>query len=147
MTEVTENQVQTLSMNDKEYKVEDLSEKAKYLISQLQDMQGQENQARARIDQIQVGITGFTNLLQQELENPDDDEEVVNQTKKRLKSLFFYLSLIEISVFYSCDGNSLRHFRNTRVFYRYLVVLRGSDFCHVVVVKTASLMTFNLIAL
>jgi outer membrane murein-binding lipoprotein Lpp len=78
MTEVTENQVQTLSMNDKEYKVEDLSEKAKYLISQLQDMQGQENQARARIDQIQVGITGFTNLLQQELENPDDDEEVVN---------------------------------------------------------------------
>ena len=78
MTEVTENQVQTLSMNDKEYKVEDLSEKAKYLISQLQDMQGQENQARARIDQIQVGITGFTNLLQQELENPDDEEEVVN---------------------------------------------------------------------
>ena len=78
MTEVTENQVQTLSMNDKEYKVEDLSEKAKYLISQLQDMQGQENQARARIDQIQVGITGFTNLLQQELENPDDDEEVVD---------------------------------------------------------------------
>ena len=77
MTEVTENQVQTISMNDKEYKVEDLSDKSKYLITQLQDMQTQESQARARIDQIQVGITGFTNLLQQELENPDE-EEVVN---------------------------------------------------------------------
>ena len=70
MTEVTENDVQTISLNDKEYKVEDLSEKAKYLVSQVQDMQSQANQSRARLDQIQVGITGFTNLLQVELENP-----------------------------------------------------------------------------
>ena len=70
MTEVTENEVQTISLNDKEYKVEDLSEKAKYLVSQVQDMQTQANQSRARLDQIQVGITGFTGLLQEELENP-----------------------------------------------------------------------------
>ena len=70
MTEVTENEVQTISMNDKEYKVDDLSDKAKYLVSQVQDMQTQANQTRAKLDQIQVGITGFTNLLQQELENP-----------------------------------------------------------------------------
>ena len=70
MTEVTENEVQTISMNDKEYKVDDLSEKAKYLVSQVQDMQTQGNQARARLDQIEVGIRGFTNLLQEELENP-----------------------------------------------------------------------------
>jgi len=44
MTEVTENEVQTISLNDKEYKVEDLSEKAKYLVSQVQDMQAQANQ-------------------------------------------------------------------------------------------------------
>ena len=41
MTEVTENEVQTISMNDKEYKVDDLSDKAKYLVSQVQDMQAQ----------------------------------------------------------------------------------------------------------
>jgi hypothetical protein len=70
MTEVTENEVQTISMNDKEYKVDDLSEKAKYLVSQVQDMQGQGNQTRAKLDQIEVGIRGFTNLLQEELENP-----------------------------------------------------------------------------
>ena len=70
MTEVTENEVQTISLNDKEYKVDELSEKAKYLVSQVQDMQTQANQARARLDQIEVGIRGFTGLLQEELENP-----------------------------------------------------------------------------
>ena len=81
MTEVTENEVQTISMNDKEYKVDDLSEKAKYLVSQVQDMQTQANQSRARLDQIEVGIRGFTGLLQEELENPASEEvegEVVN---------------------------------------------------------------------
>jgi hypothetical protein len=74
MTEVTENEVQTISMNDKEYKVEDLTEKARYLVSQVQDMQAQANQARARLDQIEVGIRGFTGLLQEELENPAPTE-------------------------------------------------------------------------
>ena len=74
MTEVTENEVQTISMNDKEYKVEDLTDKAKYLVSQVQDMQSQANQARARLDQIEVGIRGFTGLLQEELENPAPTE-------------------------------------------------------------------------
>ena len=77
MTEVTENEVQTISLNDKEYKVEDLSEKAKYLVSQVQDMQAQANQSRARLDQIQVGITGFTGMLQEELENPAPTEAPV----------------------------------------------------------------------
>ena len=77
MTEVTENAVQTISMNDIEYKVDELSEKAKYLVSQVQDMQTQANQTRAKLDQIQVGITGFTNLLQEELENPAPTEAPV----------------------------------------------------------------------
>lgn len=76
MTEVTENEVQTISMNDIEYKVDDLSDKAKYLVSQVQDMQQQGNQARARLDQIEVGIKGFTGLLQEELENPATDEPI-----------------------------------------------------------------------
>ena len=74
MTEVTENAVQTISMNDIEYKVDELSEKAKYLVSQVQDMQTQANQTRAKLDQIEVGIRGFTGLLQEELENPAPTE-------------------------------------------------------------------------
>ena len=77
MTEVTENVVQTISLNGEEYKVDELSDKAKYLVSQVQDMQTQANQSRARLDQIQVGITGFTNLLQEELENPAPTEAPV----------------------------------------------------------------------
>jgi len=81
MTEVTENEVQTITMNEVEYKVDEISEKAKYLVSQVQDMQTQANQSRARLDQIEVGIRGFTGLLQEELENPASEEvegEVVN---------------------------------------------------------------------
>ena len=81
MTEVTENEVQTITMNEVEYKVDEISEKAKYLVSQVQDMQTQANQSRARLDQIEVGIRGFTGLLQEELENPPSEEvegEVVN---------------------------------------------------------------------
>ena len=79
MTEVTENEVQTISLNDKEYNVADLSEKAKYLVAQAQDMQRQQSEARARADQIEVGLQGFTRLLQEELENPAPVEgEVVN---------------------------------------------------------------------
>jgi len=70
MTEVTENEVQTISLNDKEYKLDEISDKAKYLISQVQDLQGQGIQTRARLDQIEVGLRGFTDLLQHELENP-----------------------------------------------------------------------------
>ena len=46
MTEVTENEVQTISLNDKEYKVDELSDKAKYLVSQVQDMQTQANRTK-----------------------------------------------------------------------------------------------------
>jgi len=74
MTEVTEKEVQTISMNDIEYNVDDLSDKARYLVSQVQDMQAQGNQQRARLDQIEVGIKGFTGLLQEELENPASEE-------------------------------------------------------------------------
>ena len=37
-------------------------------------MQTQGNQTRAKLDQIEVGIRGFTNLLQEELENPAPTE-------------------------------------------------------------------------
>jgi hypothetical protein len=70
MTDVTENAVQTISFNDKEYRVDEISEKAKYFISQLQDLQAQAVQTRARLDQIDVASQGFTNLLGAELENP-----------------------------------------------------------------------------
>ena len=69
-----ENEVQTFSLNGKDYKLAEVSDRSRYLLSQVQDLQAQGNQTRARLDQIEVGIKGFTDLLQQELETPADKE-------------------------------------------------------------------------
>ena len=71
MTEISKNdQPTTLTFNDVDYNIEDLTDKAKYILSQIQDMQIQANQTRAKLDQIDVGLRGFSGLLEEELENP-----------------------------------------------------------------------------
>ena len=61
----------TITMNDKPYYIEKKKKKAKYLVSQLKDLQRQTEQTRARMDQIEVCSSGFTQLLEQELEKSD----------------------------------------------------------------------------
>lgn len=63
---------QTISIDDKQYVVTDLSEKAQYCIAQVQDLQQQETSTKARLDQIQVAAKGFTDILKSEL--PADAE-------------------------------------------------------------------------
>ena len=78
MTEVTEKP--TLVFNDKNYIIEDMSDKAQYLIAQLQDLNAQKQQTAARLDQISVGIDGFTGLLTKQLEEDENPEtEVVEE--------------------------------------------------------------------
>tara|TARA_R110000796_G_scaffold63434_2_gene146941 strand:- start:334 stop:570 length:237 start_codon:yes stop_codon:yes gene_type:complete len=74
MTDVTENEVQTISFNDKEYRSDEISDKAKYIISQIQDLNGQSNQLKAKLDQVDVASQGFTSLLGAELEAPKVEE-------------------------------------------------------------------------
>jgi hypothetical protein len=69
-------EVKTINFNGTEYNVEDLSDKAKYFIGQLNDLQLQGQQTRARLDQIEVASRGFTDLLGQELEKPEEGEVV-----------------------------------------------------------------------
>ena len=73
MTEVQEKP--TLVFNDENYVIEDLSDQAKYMVAQLQDLKAQQQQTTARLAQIKVGIDGFTGLLEKQL--ADDKEEVV----------------------------------------------------------------------
>lgn len=63
---------QTITIDDKQYVVSDLSEKAQYCIAQVQDLQQQETSTKARLDQIQVATKGFTDILKSEL--PADAE-------------------------------------------------------------------------
>jgi len=74
MTEVQDKP--TLSFDGKNYVVEDLSDRAKYIVGQLQDLAQQANASRARLDQIEVANQGFQNLLREELSEKPEDPEV-----------------------------------------------------------------------
>ena len=77
MTEVTDKP--TLQLNDKNYIIEDLSDQARYIVAQLQDLTTQEAQQKARIDQVVVAAEGLKTMLENQIaedENPDKPEEV-----------------------------------------------------------------------
>ena len=73
---MAENEVKTITFNGVEYKVDEISDKAKYIINQITDLQQQGVQTRARLDQIEVANKGFTELLGAELEAPLEGEVV-----------------------------------------------------------------------
>ena len=69
----------TLNFNDKNYIIEDMSDQARYIVAQLQDLQSQEGQMKAKLDQITVAAEGFKTLLTKQIEedeNPTEPEEV-----------------------------------------------------------------------
>jgi len=72
MSEVQEKP--TLVFDDKNYVIDDLSDQAKYFVGQLQDLSQQTNAAKARLDQLEVARSGFTELLRKELEKPEESE-------------------------------------------------------------------------
>ena len=71
-TEVQEKP--TLVLDGENHVIDDLSDKAKYLVGQLQDLQQQATANSARADQIEVARQGFTTLLKEEIANPQPDE-------------------------------------------------------------------------
>jgi hypothetical protein len=74
MTEETEvTQPEILRFNGEEYPIDGLSDKARYLAGQIQDLQSQSNAQKARLDQIEVAIQGFSSLLTEELA-PKEEE-------------------------------------------------------------------------
>ena len=77
MTDVQEKP--TLVFDDNNYAIEDLSEKAQYLVGQLQDLAQQGNATRARLDQIEVARNGFTEMLREELAAEPAEGEVVEE--------------------------------------------------------------------
>lgn len=64
----------TLVFNDQTYIIEDLSDTAKYIINQVQDLNNQINIAKGKLDQLEVAKRGFTNMLQDELNKEEGAE-------------------------------------------------------------------------
>ena len=76
MTEVADKP--TLNFEDKNYVIEDMSDQARYIVAQLQDLWAQESQHKAKLDQITVATEGFTDLLRKQIaedENPPEEVE------------------------------------------------------------------------
>ena len=76
MTEVADKP--TLNFEDKNYVIEDMSDQARYIVAQLQDLQTQESQTKAKLDQITVATEGFKTLLRNQIEedkNPPEEVE------------------------------------------------------------------------
>jgi len=57
-----------LNFNDKDYPLEDLSEPAKMMVANLQDIARKTSEARMQLDQLEAARTTFTSLLEEELE-------------------------------------------------------------------------------
>ena len=76
MTEVSDKP--TLNFEDKNYVIEDMSDQARYIVAQLQDLRAQESQHKAKLDQITVATEGFKDLLRKQIaedENPPEEVE------------------------------------------------------------------------
>lgn len=69
MTDIKEESTPTLEFNGSTYVIDDLSDSAKYMVNQIQDMNSQINQSKARLDQLTVGKDGFIDLLKKELDS------------------------------------------------------------------------------
>lgn len=57
-----------LNFNDKDYPLEDLSDPAKMIVANLQDIARKTSESRMQLDQLEAARVHFTSLLEQELE-------------------------------------------------------------------------------
>lgn len=62
---------QTINIDDKNYIVEDLSDKAQYYLVQLQELNHKKTSTSNKLHQIQIALEGFSALLREEVTNPE----------------------------------------------------------------------------
>jgi hypothetical protein len=74
MADVETAEKPVLTFDDKDYVIDNLSDTAKYFVTQLQDLSAQEAQSKARLDQVTVAQKGFQDLLREELNKPEEEE-------------------------------------------------------------------------
>ena len=74
------NEKTPITVNDKEYLVEDMTNKQKALMNHVNDLGRKMDNARFNLDQLSIGRQKFVELLADALENPEEvqDAEVVN---------------------------------------------------------------------
>ena len=69
------DQNNVITIDGTEYNYDELSDNTKYCIAQINDLRGQLDAARARVDQLNMAHDGFLNLLKLEMEKANVGEE------------------------------------------------------------------------
>jgi hypothetical protein len=74
------NEKTPITVNDKEYFIDDFNDREKYLWNHISDLAVKLDKARFNVDQLAFGREYVINLLAQSLEQADTDEEVSADT-------------------------------------------------------------------
>jgi hypothetical protein len=72
---VPEEKKKTITVNDKTYSVEDLSEQELVMVNHVADLDQKLMSSRFSVDQLQVCRDTFVNMLTSSLENPTPTEK------------------------------------------------------------------------
>ena len=70
---MTDQQNNVITIDGTEYNYDDLSDNTQYCIAQINDLRGQLDAARARVDQLNMAHDGFLNLLKLEMEKANEE--------------------------------------------------------------------------
>lgn len=70
-------EVKTVTLNDTQYNVDDMSDKGQYIVAQLGEIQNESQELKFKIDRLEVARKGFVELLQAEVETQPAEAEVV----------------------------------------------------------------------
>jgi predicted xylose isomerase-like sugar epimerase len=65
-----------LTLNDKEYIIEDMTDEQKVMVQHINDLQNKQNTNAFISDQLQVGKEAFINMLSKSLEEKPEEVEV-----------------------------------------------------------------------
>ena len=72
---MAEKQTKTITINDKEYTEDQLTDQQKVMINHVADLDRKIGSTQFNLDQLQVGKQAFMELLTKSLEEPKAEEE------------------------------------------------------------------------
>ena len=75
MAKKEKEQKPVLSLDDKEYVIEDMTDEQKMMVNHINDLQNKQNTNTFMADQLQVGKEAFINMLRTSLEAPLEEVE------------------------------------------------------------------------
>ena len=70
-------EVKTVTLNDTQYNVDDMSDKAQYIVAQLGEIEQESRDIKFKLDRLEIARKGFVELLEVELADTPAEAEVV----------------------------------------------------------------------